>query len=169
MTPEDVRRIRSVFGWSQERLARELGVSFSTVNRWERGKTTPSPLAERHLRTLLARYCVKNKRNSPRVELSRLIRVLRRNEVSDNHNPRVFEGCTINVSIGGLMFHTFTSITKGETLDIDLDLPEADSLVRLVSRVEWIRKRNEVTEVGVRFIDISREDRERMMKNIFLN
>lgn len=30
---------------SQERLARELKVSFSTVNRWENGKANPSPMA----------------------------------------------------------------------------------------------------------------------------
>jgi transcriptional regulator with XRE-family HTH domain len=30
---------------SQEDLARQLGVSFATVNRWEAGKTSPSRLA----------------------------------------------------------------------------------------------------------------------------
>lgn len=42
----ELKRIRQVHGWSQEDLARELGVSFATVNRWENGKTKPSRLAQ---------------------------------------------------------------------------------------------------------------------------
>ena len=34
---------------SQEDLARELGVSFATVNRWENEKVKPSKLAEARL------------------------------------------------------------------------------------------------------------------------
>ena len=41
-----LKRIRKLHGWSQEDLARELGVSFATVNRWENGKTKPSRLAQ---------------------------------------------------------------------------------------------------------------------------
>jgi len=41
----DVKSIRQSLGLSQEELARELGVSFATVNRWENSKTTPSQLA----------------------------------------------------------------------------------------------------------------------------
>ena len=42
----ELKRIRKLHGWSQEDLARELGVSFATVNRWENGKTKPSRLAQ---------------------------------------------------------------------------------------------------------------------------
>lgn len=52
MTPTEIRALRTSLGWTQERLARELGVSWTTVNRWERGKTEPSPLAEAKLETL---------------------------------------------------------------------------------------------------------------------
>ena len=40
-----VKDIRTQLGISQEELARALGVSFATVNRWENGKTYPSRLA----------------------------------------------------------------------------------------------------------------------------
>jgi len=43
--PELVKDVRSQLGLSQEDLARALGVSFATVNRWENGKTSPSKLA----------------------------------------------------------------------------------------------------------------------------
>lgn len=42
----ELKRIRQRHGWSQEDLARELGVSFATVNRWENCKTKPSRLAQ---------------------------------------------------------------------------------------------------------------------------
>ena len=41
-----LKKLRQTRGWSQEGLARELGVSFVTVNRWENGKTKPSRLAK---------------------------------------------------------------------------------------------------------------------------
>lgn len=34
-----VKQVRKELGLSQEQLARELGISFSTVNRWENGKS----------------------------------------------------------------------------------------------------------------------------------
>ncbi len=43
--PELVKKIRRQLGISQEELAHELRVSFTTVNRWENGKTTPFKLA----------------------------------------------------------------------------------------------------------------------------
>jgi len=43
MTPsEKIIKIRCELNMSQEALARELGVSFATINRWEKGHTTPS-------------------------------------------------------------------------------------------------------------------------------
>lgn len=41
--PEAIKAIRSTTGLTQERLAQLLGVSFVTVNRWERGAGDPSP------------------------------------------------------------------------------------------------------------------------------
>jgi DNA-binding transcriptional regulator YiaG len=43
--PNLVREIRKRLGISQEQLARELGISFQTVNRWENAKATPSQMA----------------------------------------------------------------------------------------------------------------------------
>jgi putative transcriptional regulator len=40
-----IKQIRIAKGMSQEQLARELGVALNTVQRWESGKTHPSPLA----------------------------------------------------------------------------------------------------------------------------
>ena len=40
-----LRALRASLGLSQEQLARRLGVSFATVNRWESGRTQLSPRA----------------------------------------------------------------------------------------------------------------------------
>jgi CheY-like chemotaxis protein/DNA-binding transcriptional regulator YiaG len=42
-TPELVARIRQANGDTQEGLARRLGVSFPTINAWERGRSEPKP------------------------------------------------------------------------------------------------------------------------------
>ena len=47
---EELKKLRQQQGWSQEDLARNLGVSFATVNRWENGKTKPSRLAQEKIK-----------------------------------------------------------------------------------------------------------------------
>jgi transcriptional regulator with XRE-family HTH domain len=48
-----IRQCRKLKGWTQEQLARNIGVSLNTVQRWESGKTRPSPLAIEKLQRLL--------------------------------------------------------------------------------------------------------------------
>ena len=43
--PELIKHVRSQLNLTQEELAHELGVSFSTVNRWENGQTKPIKIA----------------------------------------------------------------------------------------------------------------------------
>ena len=46
---EKVRALRERMGWAQEELAQEIGVSLSTVQRWERQGGKPTRLARREL------------------------------------------------------------------------------------------------------------------------
>ncbi|MBQ2090195.1 MAG: helix-turn-helix transcriptional regulator [Bacteroidales bacterium] len=39
---DSIKQIRKATYLSQESFAKEIGVSFSTVNRWENGKTKPN-------------------------------------------------------------------------------------------------------------------------------
>lgn len=50
---DKLKHCRKIKGWTQEQLARNLGVSWNTVQRWESGKTLPSPLAMEKLQELL--------------------------------------------------------------------------------------------------------------------
>lgn len=47
--PALVRALRQRRGLTQEQLAQELGVSFSTVNVWENGKRAPLPFLRKRL------------------------------------------------------------------------------------------------------------------------
>lgn len=55
-TAEKLLRIRAELQLSQEALARELHVSFTSINRWENEKTVPSRRAQMMIDT----YCEKN-------------------------------------------------------------------------------------------------------------
>jgi transcriptional regulator with XRE-family HTH domain len=49
---ENVRNLRKKRGWAQEDLAREMGVSLSTIQRWEKRGGNPTRLARRELKKL---------------------------------------------------------------------------------------------------------------------
>jgi len=49
---EKLKELRIKHGWVQEDVAREIGVSLSTVQRWERQGGKPSRLARRELKKL---------------------------------------------------------------------------------------------------------------------
>ena len=50
---DKLKHCRTIMGLTQEQLARNLGVSWNTVQRWESGKTRPSPLAMEKLQEIL--------------------------------------------------------------------------------------------------------------------
>jgi DNA-binding transcriptional regulator YiaG len=47
-----VKLLRQRLGLTQEQFAHHLGVTFASVNRWENGQVTPSPLARQRLEAL---------------------------------------------------------------------------------------------------------------------
>lgn len=51
-TEETVKSLRTALNLTQEQLAAKLGVTVSTVNRWENGKGKPSPLARLRIQEL---------------------------------------------------------------------------------------------------------------------
>jgi len=40
-----IKELQTALGLTQEQFAAKIGVTYSTINRWENGKSTPSPLA----------------------------------------------------------------------------------------------------------------------------
>jgi DNA-binding XRE family transcriptional regulator len=47
-----LKQVRAERGWAQEDLAREIGVSLSTVQRWEKQNAKPNRLARKALASL---------------------------------------------------------------------------------------------------------------------
>lgn len=48
-----IRELRQTLKLTQEKFAVQLGVTFPTINRWENGRATPSPLALKQIEMLL--------------------------------------------------------------------------------------------------------------------
>ena len=55
MNAEQIKDFRTRLGLSQEALAQAIGVSFQTVNRWERKNAKPSRLAVEKMKSLMAK------------------------------------------------------------------------------------------------------------------
>ena len=49
---QTIKELRAATGLTQEQFAAKIGVTFSTVNRWENEKGKPSPLAMRRIEEL---------------------------------------------------------------------------------------------------------------------
>ena len=47
MFSKQVKKVRIILNYSQDKLAQSLGVSFATINRWENSKNEPSKLAQK--------------------------------------------------------------------------------------------------------------------------
>ena len=63
-----VKEIRRQLSLSQEDLARLLGVSYATVNRWENGLSKPSKLAKAQLETFCKKMTGQGKLTLPEGE-----------------------------------------------------------------------------------------------------
>lgn len=59
--PIDIKAIRLELGFTQEDLARKLGVTLSTVSKWEQGLFSPSRLAHEKIEKLIKKEGVKEK------------------------------------------------------------------------------------------------------------
>ncbi len=53
---EKIQVVRKQLFLSQEAMAKELGVSFATVNRWEKGKCAPSYKAQKAFNDLCEKH-----------------------------------------------------------------------------------------------------------------
>ena len=49
---EVVKDLRKAIGLTQEQFAAKIGVTVSTVNRWEKGRSRPQPLAMKQIDAL---------------------------------------------------------------------------------------------------------------------
>lgn len=69
--PSLVRRLRTARSLTQEQLAREMGVTFSTVNAWENGRHRPIPALVKRLLDIAAEAGVTSAREAQLVARER--------------------------------------------------------------------------------------------------
>ena len=69
MLSEQIKKIRQKAFLSQDAFAKELGVAYSTINRWETGKSKPNLSAMKSLKD----YCEKNGLSFDEIETEWLI------------------------------------------------------------------------------------------------
>lgn len=163
MNSKDIKKIRLLLGLSQERLARELGVSFCTVNRWEKGRTTPSPMAVEKLKRFeawLGTNKFTDKRSFERMDVKYPIQVQILDAISAEAVQQ-FDSSTVDFSIGGLKFKTDQSLSTGDTLRIDIAFADNESPVEVDSDIRWTKMGNGSREVGVSFGEFKPGDLEK--------
>jgi transcriptional regulator with XRE-family HTH domain len=164
MNAQDIKKIRLLLGLSQERLARELGVSFCTVNRWEKGRTTPSPMAVEKLKRFeawLGTNKFTDKRSFERQDVSYPIQVMVLGDDGQPIEDRKFDASTIDFSIGGLKFKTDEPIAIDDSLLIDIAFSEGESPVEVESAIKWTRGGDGTKNVGVSFGEFKAGDLEK--------
>ena len=54
--PDEIKKLRTRCFLTQEEFARKIGVAFSTVNRWEQGKSKPNFVAMKNIKA----FCEEN-------------------------------------------------------------------------------------------------------------
>ncbi len=173
--PDDIRALRMFLGWSQERLARELGVSFCTVNRWEKARTKPSQMALNALSSIKQRYsnAIKSTRMHPRLPLRYAISIKgiepkkATGAKADTLKPPL-TAYTENIGAGGLMFKTMGGMDIGDRLDMEINLNK-HMVLDIPSEVVWSRNEGEDARIGVSFKILKPADALKIMNAMLIN
>jgi len=170
MNGEEIRRYRRSLGWSQERLARELNVSFSTVNRWERGKAKPNGIAIKTLNALFSEITPREGRGSRRIPLRFPIRISKTSAPGCGMCETSCAGLCEDISGGGIMFKSYMPLTAGETLKISFDAEKEG--ICAASEVVWTTVDVEGgggIKAGARFNGLRKDDFARIVTEALLN
>ena len=172
MKADEIRCLRQSLGLSQEALARRLGVSFSTVNRWERGRAVPSPMASKGLEDLLPSAqaglhawpitpVVVEKRSCCRLNLHCLIYISRgrTDDGAGEHCNFCYEAQAFarDLGLGGMRLNTPLDVKAGDELNLSFVSANMATL-RARSEVVWTDVKGGVRQVGVRFDGMRPED-----------
>lgn len=65
-----------------------------------------------------------------------------------------------NLSEGGVCFSTNEFISRACRLIVELDMPEGSKSIKTISRIAWIKKKDNDFEVGNQFLEMSKKDKE---------
>lgn len=171
MKSEDYKKIRKSLGWSQERLAREIGVSFCTVNRWEKGRARPSQMALNALGELATKSSgmPSDARNSTRVNMRCPISV-KKTASNAGLGSGLSQVSSVNavsddLSSKGLRFSSRSLFKPGEKVELTFILRNGER-VQTYSEVVWAQSGKGDKSVGVRY-EVDLDMMMKVVKNFF--
>ncbi len=67
--PKLIKELRGKLGLTQEQLAHKVGVTFSTINNWEKGTRTPHPFLFKRLLEIAEEAGLKHIENIKRIRM----------------------------------------------------------------------------------------------------
>ncbi len=138
-TPRLVETIRSHAGLTQEGLARQLGVSFATVNAWERGRSEP----RRTRRLALERLAeaVVQPVTGPRAGGEVVVLVVDDDPVArhlvEAMVRRTADRATVHLASGGVEGLLLCGAVRPDVLFLDVMMPDLDG-VEVAGRIHGI-------------------------------
>ncbi len=110
---------------------------------------------------------MQEKRRFPRLD----IRVKVEYQIAESPQNKI-KSFTKNVSQGGICLFLDSSLDKGTLLDLKLYMPDKNEPILATGKIAWIEKfevgdTKEQFEAGIEFIDIAKEDSDRVAKYVF--
>lgn len=144
-TTDLVSRIREAGQLTQERLARQLGVSFATVNAWERGRSEPRAYHRASLERLA---------DSLGIEQGFTALVIDDDEdaalLIETLLPYVIETATIAVATSGADGLLMCGAMKPDLVFLDLKMPGIDGfeVVSALQRVDGLERTQVILVTG---------------------
>lgn len=77
---------------------------------------------------------------------------------------------TKNISAGGILFELKERLNISEVLDLTIDIPASDELIKATGRVVWIEELDIKGryDIGIKFMEIAKEDMEWLESHVEL-
>lgn len=104
----------------------------------------------------------KDKRQHPRFKSYRVIRAI------GPHGREIQgESALINISEGGLLFYSVEEVKASTHIEMNIDIPEFHSSIRVGARVTWVQRATErpgAYFVGVQFEELAEPHRSMIKK-----
>lgn len=88
----------------------------------------------------------------------------------NREDSEVYDGVTVDISAGGILFNTTEALTKGDKLQVELCLSEQDSIQSAAQVIRVFSKHrgnSRNCKAAVEFEDISENQRDRIFRFVF--
>ena len=87
-------------------------------------------------------------------------------DISFTSESNFYTGFTRDISEGGVFVATYNSFPVGTVMELHLQMPDGGEPIKVKGEVRWYAEHNEDSDghpgVGVRFVDLSTENRNRI-------